>query len=258
MRSSRPPDRRAPSGSARRRPSSSARSTRLRATIARRGGRPGPHLSVRRRARLPPLRPAVRAGGRRDGIGPAPDLRARRRDASASAQSAGHRSRPESTAYLARARRPGDDGFDFTGDRAGSAATATSAPPSRRAPSATSAGSPPSRAHQELSRLRRERGRRESAAVDAKRGAHPARRRSGLRLAADPMGASRSPASELSYGRERVERSGGRGTEIVTGDEFSDSAIKAPRRSRASTGSSISPPTAWSPRRGPNARPGRP
>ena len=178
-------------------------------------------------------------------------LRARRRDASASAQSAGHRAKRESTPISPR--------------RAGRATTASTSPAcdwlgrDRDVSTAVSA-----RAFRDVRQAAASRAAKpylgfgENAPPQG-----PAAERSAMRgLLGEtpgcgwPVGQWGKPISgaELQTARRAV---GGGGTDIVTGAEFSDSAIKAPRRPLAIIGSSISPPTAWSPRRVPNARRGR-
>ena len=103
-------------------------------------GRPAAHLSVRPRARLRALPGAcsARSRPRSAGVTP-PDLRAGRGDAAAAAQSAGHGPRRDRRLSRPPRRRSRRRRLRFPRHRTGSAATATSAPPSRPAPSATSA-----------------------------------------------------------------------------------------------------------------------
>ena len=105
---------------------------------------------------------------------------------------------------------------------AGSAATATSARRSARAPSPQLRSAPPSAGPQGLSRPRRE-----HAAVGVGRGADPGRRRPRLHPAAVVLGppdlrqgaAGRQQSSFASFDPN--------GVQIVTGDEFTDTALEA-------------------------------
>jgi CHAT domain-containing protein len=126
-------------------------------------------------------------------------------------------------AYLARSRRPGDDGFDLTGiawlGRGREISTAVSARAFRDVRQA-----PPSRATKNYL------GFGENRAPESEKVTRSAVR---TLLGDDPScGWSLTQwtrpisAAELQSAENVVERSGGRGTEIVTGAAFSDSAIK--------------------------------
>ena len=175
--------------------------------------------------------------------GQAPDLRARRRDAAPAAQPAGHGpgvGRRLRQARRGRRRRRAS----ISAASAGSAATATSRPPCqpallRAAAQRAAVGRP-----QRISRPRRE-----HAADGRRREAHdPGRRRPRLHPAAVVMGASDLREGAADRGRDPRRPSIRTASQIVTGDALHRHRARGAQPTSTNIGSSISRPTAWSPR----------